>query len=412
MKKRFITLGIIGLAFLVLLAFAGCGNQQNAENNNPAPSNDNQPAEKPALKIGVPLPFTGVNTSLGNNIFRGMEMYFEEQGNKIEGREVQLIKEDTQLKPDVGLQKVRKLVESDQVDLLSGIVSSAVAYAVRDYVDVQKVPLIIACAGAYDLTRSKGSPYIFRTSMASGQYEYPMGPYAVNKLGYKKIVVIAADYAAGHEKMGEFEATLKEAGGTVVQKIWPKLGTNDFGPYLSQINKKADAVFAFFSGSDAIAFVKQYKEFGLKDKIPLIGSGDIVDEAFLKNEGVAALGIITSLQYSPALDTPENKDFVARFKAKYDEVPNVWAEQGYVAAKVIGEALKATKGDTADKEKLLAAIQAVQFEAPQGPFKFSEYRNVIFTTYIRKVEKVNGELQNTIIDSLPNTADRWDGQKK
>lgn len=403
MKKRLLNSAIIGLALIVVLAFAGCGTQSTVST-----SGGNEPASLPPLKIGALLPFTGVYNTLSTNIVRGMELYFEENGNKVGGRDVQIIKEDDQNKPDVGLQKIRKMVENDKVDFVTGIVASNVAYAVRDYLDAQKVPTIISNAGGYDLTRSKGSPYIYRVSFASGQYEYPMGDYLVNKLHMKNIVVIASDYAAGHEKMDVFEKAYKAAGGNVIQEIWPKLGTNDFSTYLSQI-KKSDGVFAFFSGSDAVAFVKQYKEFGLNDKYPLTAAGDLVDESILKAEGDAALGVITSLHYAPTLNTPVNKDFVARYKAKFGEGPNQFAEQGYLTAKVIGEALKVTSGDTSDKQKLLAAIQAVQFEGPAGPFKFSQYRNIIFNTYVRKVEKINGELQNTVIDTFPNTADHWDG---
>ena len=366
-------------------------------------------AKKPPLKIGVPLPFTGSFTALGNNILNGMELYFAQNGNKIQGRQVIIIKEDDQSKPDVALQKFRKMVESDKVDLLSGIVTSNVAYAVRNYVIAKKVPLIISNATAYGLTREKGSPYIFRSgASASGQYEYMMGPFAYNQMKMRNVVVIAPDYAAGHEKIGEFEKAFKAAGGNIVQELWPKLGTTDYAPYLSQI-QESDGVFAFFSGSEAIAFVKQYAEFGLKNKYRLIGSGDIVGESFLKAQGDAALEIISSLHYTPTLNNPVNKKFVAAYKAKYGEVPDQYAEQGYVAAQVIAEALKATKGNTSNRPQLLKAIQNVKFNAPQGPFKFSKYRNVIITTYIRKVTKVNGQLQNSVIATYPNTYDHYNG---
>ncbi len=396
-KKIFTVL----ISLLIIMGLAG---------NALAAPTKKAPAKKPPLKIGVPLPFSGVYTALGNHIVQGMQLYFAQNGNKIQGRSVVIIKEDDQSKPDVGLQKVRKMVESDKVDLLAGIVASPVAYAVRDYVTAKKVPLIIANATGYDLTRGKGSPYIFRSgASASGQYEAMMAPYAYRTMHMKKVVVIAPDYAAGHEKIGEFITAFKKEGGQIIQEIWPKLGTNDFGPYLSQI-KPSDGVFAFFAGSDAIAFVKQYKEFGLKDKYRLMSSGDMVGESFLKAQGDAALGIISALHYSPVLNNPVNKKFVAAYKAKYGEVPDSFAEQGYVAAQVIAEALKVTKGDTKDKAKLLKAIQNVKFDAPQGSFKFSKYRNVIHTTYIRKVTKAaNGELQNSVIATYPNTVDNYYG---
>ena len=396
-KKRKILSLII--SFMLILGLAGstlaADNANGPVKKTSAKKATSKAAPKKPLKIGVLLPLSGVYTSLGETILQGMEIYFKEINYTIEGRKIQLIKEDEQNKAEVGLQKVRKMVESDKVDIIAGVGASPVGYAIRDYIHAKKVPLIIANAGAHDLTRSKGSPYIFRASFANGQYVYPLGPYAVKKLGIKTAVVLAPDYAAGHEKANEFMLTFKKSGGQVVQQL-----------YLGQI-QKADAVWAFFAGSDANAFVKQYKEFGLKDKYPLIGDSALVDEAFLQDEGDSALGVITSGLYTPTSTTAINKSFVARYKAAYGKGPGTFSNQGYVTAKVIGEALKATKGNTSDKKKLLAAIQKVKFEAPAGPFRFSKYQNVIFNTYIRTVKKVNGEYQNITIDTVKDTPDLW-----
>jgi len=151
---------------------------------------------------------------------------------------------------------------------MTGIVSSSVAYALRDYIVENKIPLIWANAGAADLTRENGSKYIFRVSFANGQFEYPMGIYTYNELNFRKIVVLASDYAAGHEKAQGFMDGFKSQGGEIVQEIYPPLGTTDYSSYLTQITRDADAVWAFFSGSDAINFVQQYAEYGLKEKMP------------------------------------------------------------------------------------------------------------------------------------------------
>jgi branched-chain amino acid transport system substrate-binding protein len=361
--------------------------------------------DKGPVKIGLLVPYTGVFASNGYDITQGMELYFGETGWKAAGREIQLIKEDTEMNGQVGLQKARRLIEGEKIDILTGVVSSTVAYAIRDYVVSNKTPFIISNAGASDLTREKKSEYIFRVSFSNGQYEYPMGEYAYNTLKYKKIVVMAPDYAAGHEKAVGFMDGFKAAGGEIVQEIYPKLGTADYGPYLAQV-KEADAVFAHFSGSDSLSFVKQYEEFGLKSKIPLLSTGDMVEESFLQSEGDAAIGIISCLHYSAALDTPENRKFYDSYYKKYNKEPNMFAEQGYVTAKVAVEALNKVEGTTDDTGKLLAAIKAVQFTAPRGPFKFHQQtQNVIFNTYIRKVEKIDGRLVNKVIDTIPETAD-------
>ncbi|NLW07198.1 MAG: ABC transporter substrate-binding protein, partial [Clostridia bacterium] len=354
--------------------------------------------QKGPLKIGLLVPYTGVFASNGEDITSGMELYFDEIGWQAGGREIKLIKEDSEMKGQIGLQKTRRLVESEKIDILTGVVSSSVAYAIRDYVVANQVPFIISNAGASDLTREKRSKYIFRVSFSNSQYEYPMGDYAYNKLNIKTAIVMAPDYAAGHEKAQGFIDGFKDAGGEIIQEIYPELGATDYGPYLAQL-KEADAVWAHFSGTDSIRFAKQYAEFGLKDKMPLLTTGDLVDESALPYQGDAVIGIISSHHYSAALDTPENRKFVSAFQQKYGIDPDMYSEQGYVAARVIVEAVNATGGDTSDKEALLEALRKVQFTAPRGPFKFDPVtQNVIFNVYIRRTEKIDGKLVNTVLE--------------
>lgn len=403
-KNLFVRAGILFLIILLSLTGIGCGTQTG---NGPA---DKGQTNQDPVKIGLLVPYTGVFTSNGVDITRGAELYLDEIGWKAGGREIKLIKEDSEMNGQVSLQKTRRLVESEKIDILTGVVSSTVAYAIRDYVVGNKLPFIISNAGARDLTRGDASEYIFRVSFANGQYEYPFAKYMYNELNIRKVVVMAPDYAAGLEKAEGFMISFKEAGGEVIQEIYPKLGTTDYGPYFAQV-KNADAVFVHFSAADSIKFVKQYDEYGLK-RIPLYSAGDLVDESSLPGQGDSALGIVSALHYSAALTTPENQKFVKNYTAKYGDSPNMFAEQGYVSAQVIVKALDATGGNTSDKAQLLAAIRKVQFDAPRGPFKFDQKtQNVIFDTHIRKVEKVSGKLVNTVIKSIPNTSDYWTGKK-
>jgi branched-chain amino acid transport system substrate-binding protein len=353
---------LVGLLLVALiLSLVGCrSNQSSVALDDSAKSNTTDTnAGKRMIKIGVILPFTGVFTSLGENIERGIQIAFDEAKQNEFGYEIEVIKEDTQGDPNVGLQKARKLVLSDKVDLIVGIVSSSVAYAVRDYADNQKVPVIIALSEARELTRSKGSPYIFRTFLASGQGDYPFGKYAYEKFGYKTAVVMGPDYAAGHEKADAFKEGFIEAGGKVVQEIYPPLGNNDFGPYLSQI-KNADAVYVFFVGSDAINFVKQYQEYGLKDKIPLLIYGGGADESILPSMGEAAVGLVSITNYSALLDTPENKALVQITASKYNQVPNHFLNGGYIAGRAAIEAINKLKGNIEDKEKGTSSCSVVR----------------------------------------------------
>ena len=362
------------------------------------------------IRIGVLLPYSGVYTSLGENITLGMELYFESIGYQVAGRRIELRKEDTQGNPQQGLPKARQLVARDRVHLLAGIVHSGVAEAIRDYVHNSKIPLVIANAGAPALTRDprRRSPYIFRVSFANGQYESVMGTYAYQKLGYRRVAMTAPDYSAGHDKAGAFKKYFEQAGGQVVNEVYPPLGTNDYAPYLQRLQRvPVDAVWAFFAGTDAIRFVQQYALSGLKNTTPLLGAGDLVDEAYLHEIGDAALGVVTSLHYSPLVDTAENRALVESFRSRYGRVPNQFAYQGYLAARVITEALRAVDGNVENTDGFLAALRQVQFVGPVGPFRFHpETQNVVFTVYIRRVERLpDGSLGNVVIDRFPDVDD-------
>ncbi|BAS28006.1 ABC transporter substrate-binding protein [Limnochorda pilosa] len=367
-------------------------------------------AQSDPIRIGVLLPYSGVYTSLGENITAGLELFLEETGYTAAGRRLELVKQDTQGDPRQGLPKVRQLVERDRVDLLVGVVHSGVAAAIRDYVHARRIPLVIANAGDPSLTRdpARRSPYIFRVSFANGQYEYLLGRYAYEVLGYRTVVVTAPDYSAGHDKAGAFKQYFEQAGGRVVQEVYPPLGTNDFGPYLAGL-QQADAVWAFFAGTDAVRFVQQYQEFGLKERMPLIGAGDMVDEAYLDEIGEAALGTVTSLHYSPLVETPENRSFVEQYRGRYGETANQFAYQGYLAARVIAEAIEGVGGRVEETDAFLEALRAVTFTGPAGPFRFDPTsQNVVFNVYIRRVDRLpDGSLGNVVIGRYENVSDSW-----
>ncbi|MCM8747830.1 ABC transporter substrate-binding protein [Thermomicrobiaceae bacterium CFH 74404] len=362
------------------------------------------------VRLGVLLPYSGVYTALGENITRGLELYLEEIGYQAGGRTIEVYKEDDAANPEVGLTKARQLVERDGVHLLAGIVHSGVATALRDFVDSQQIPLIIANAGAAALTRdpAQRSPYIFRVSFANGQYEWPLGPYAHDSLGYARVAVTAPDYSAGHEKANAFKAAFQKAGGQIVDEVYPPLDTADFGPFLQRLQQaQVDAVWAFFAGADAVRFVQQYNDFGLKDQFPLIGAGDLVDEAYLEQQGEAALDAVTSLHYTPQYDSSENQAFVQAFRGKHGQVPNQFAYQGYLCARVIAEALDAVEGQVEEREAFLSALKQVQFTGPTGQFRFHpETQNVVFTVFFRRVERLDdGSLGNVVLDKVEGIDD-------
>jgi len=365
-------------------------------------------AQKGPIKIGLILPETGPLAANGKDMANGLQLFFEEQGWKVAGREVKLITEDDEGKPPTGLAKARSLVESQGVHVLMGPLSAAVGYAVAGYVTDKKVPTIFPIVSAEDITQRKRSAYIVRTGWSSAQPSQPFGKWVYDNLGYRKIAMIGYDFAFGWEVAGGFQRTFEDAGGQVVQKLWPPLGNADFAPYLAQLRRDVDAVFCIFSGADALRFAKQYSEAGLKSKLPLIGGGTFTDEHVLRTMGDEVLGVVTALHYSAALATPANKKFVQAYEAKFKQIPSYYSEGAYVGGLALKAALVATGGDVENGEKLLGALRRVDLsDAPRGPIRFDDYGNPVENIYVRKVERVGSQLHNTVIYTFPNVSQFW-----
>jgi branched-chain amino acid transport system substrate-binding protein len=247
-----------------------------------------------------------------------------------------------------------------------------------------------------------------RTGWSSSQPSHPFGRWAHDTLRYKKIAMIVGDTSFGWEVAGGFQRSFEEAGGQVVQKLWAPLPTPDFAPYLAKLRRDVDAVFCQFAGVDALAFIKQYAEAGLKDRLPLIGSGTLTDEGVLRHMGDEALGVVTVLHYSAVAPTAANRRFAQAFEAKYKQVPSYYAEGAYVAGITLKAALEAVGGDIENADRFLAAVRKVSLtDAPRGPVSFDEYGNPVQNIYVRKVERVAGRLQNTVIHTFPNVSQFW-----
>jgi len=358
-------------------------------------------AEEP-VKIGVILPYSGVYASLGGEITQGLELGFETYGPEVAGRAFELITEDSEVKPNVGLSKVKKLVFRDKVDLLVGPVASNVANALRDFVHQQKLPLVIPNAGNNLLTGERCSRWVIRTSFSNAQITRGMGRWLVEH-GYDSVYLIAADYAAGHQMMDAFRETYTAAGGSIAGESFPALrGTKDFGPFLAQIKAAAPkAVFAFFAGGQAIQFVKQYEEFGLKESIKLTGAGWLTSPLYVEAQGPAAAGILGILNYVPGIDNPENQAFQEAYQAKYGRVASEFAVQGYDTARLIVEALALTGGDTSDKDAVVDAMHQVAFDGPRGPLKIDPAtNNIVQDIHIFETEPGADGMDLKVIDTL------------
>ena len=365
-------------------------------------------AQKGPIKVGLLVPQTGPLAANGKDMINGLELFFEQVNYRLAGREIKLIIEDDEGKPATGLTKARGLVEGQGVHLMMGPLSASIGYAVAPYVDSKKVPTIYPIVSAEDITQRKRSPYIVRTGWSSGQPSHPFGKWVYDNLGYRKIAMIAYDFAFGWEVAAGFHRSFEEAGGQVVQKLWPPLGTADYAPYLAQLRRDVDAIYCVFSGADALRFGKQFAEAGLKARLPLIGGGTFTDEHVLRVQGDEVLGVITALHYSAALATPANQKFAKAYEAKFKQIPSYYSEGTYVAGIALKAALEATGGDIENVEKFLAALRRVDLsDASRGPMKFDDFGNPIQNIYVRKVERKDGRLQNTVIHTFPAVSQFW-----
>lgn len=361
-----------------------------------------QAAAQNTIKIGLIMPASGVYAQLGQEGTKGFDLYLESIGYKVAGKTIQVIKEDEEADAAVAVRKGNKLISSDKVDILAGVVLTPSAYALAPIVEQAKTPLIVFNAAGNALTRDKKNPYVFRVSGNAWQYNTSFGKYVAQKVS-NNTFLIAADYAFGKESIADFKASYTAAGGKVAGEVYTPLGSADFSPYLARIAAaKPKAVYAVLSGSDAVLFMKQFAQFGLNKTVKLAVFGDMTDEKFIDAVGDSTVGALSALPWAQDLPTAANRQFVAAYTAKYrGDLPGVFAERGWNTARVIVEALKKTGGNTSDKAALLSAIKTVKFPAPRGQFQFDPAtNNVINPMYVRQVVKGQSGLYNKFIANL------------
>jgi branched-chain amino acid transport system substrate-binding protein len=377
----------VGLAVVLV---AGCGSSLNE---------DQQGSGEGPVKVGLLVPKSGVYAPLGKDMEQGFRMYLDAKGGKLGGRAVEVVVADEGGGPDSGVPAAQKLAQQDKVTTLVGIVNSATALGVRDLFTDSKIPLIVANAGANDITGAQRSDYVWRTSFANGEVSGALGEYVAGQVKEGKVFLIAPDYAAGKEATGGFQAAFEAAGGTVAAtELTPFGTTTNFQPYLARIQRSgARAVYCFYAGAEAVAFVKQYQQFGLSSKIPLYCSGFVTEGGVLKAQGDAAVGIKTSLHYSDQIDNPTNQRFVADYSARYGDAPTVYAVQAYDAAAVLDQAL--AKGTTGDA--IVQGLQGIgEIDSPRGPWRFNEGHGPDQIYYLRTTEQREGRIVNAVVQPL------------
>jgi branched-chain amino acid transport system substrate-binding protein len=395
----------LGLTVAGAAAFVACGGT--------TPSGPSGPTG-PEFKLGVVLPYSGVYAELGKSITNGMKMYFDSVGNQAGNRRITMITADEQVALADATAATKKVVEQDAVDMVAGYVSSPNAAGNRNYLDSNKMPTLIANAGVNSLSRAAKSPFIYRTSFTNWQPPHPLGPYVAEKLGKKRIQLVYAKYGAGLESAASFKESFTASGGTIVgpDVATPFPNNVDQTPFVQAIQTdKVDGIFCFLSGTDAVSFLKKAAELGTLKKPGFLvtGGGFFVEQDVLKAiQDAAPEGAITGLHWALTLTHKENQDFITNYAKNFSGAqPDVFAVQGFDTARVIVEALNATKGKTDNKDAFMTAISKVAFKSPRGDFKFDpNTNNVVQTIYIRKTIK-DSKLgwTNQVIDQYPGVAD-------
>jgi branched-chain amino acid transport system substrate-binding protein len=362
-------------------------------------------AQNTPFKIGLILPMTGQQASTGRQIEAAARLYMAQNGDTVAGRKIELIVKDDTTIPDVTKRLSQELIVNDKVNVLAGFGITPSAFATAPLATQSKTPMVVMAAATSSITQA--SPYIVRTSFTLAQAAVAMGDWAP-KNGIKKVVTLVSDYGPGIDAEKYFKERLVFNGGQVIDSLRVPLRGPDFAPFLQKVRDlKPDALFVFVPSGAGAAVMKQFLERGMdKAGIKLIGTGDITDDDQINDMGDGALGVVTSHHYSAAHPSAVNKKFVQAFeKANPGMRPNFMAVGGYDGMRVIYEALKATKGQ-GDGPALLAAMKGQIFESPRGPmFIDAQTRDVVQNIYLRKVEKVNGQLFNVEFDVIKDVKD-------
>jgi branched-chain amino acid transport system substrate-binding protein len=361
-------------------------------------------AQDNTFKIGLILPMTGPFASTGKQIEAAVKLYVAQNGNTIAGKKVEIILKDDTSAPDVTKRIAQELVVNDQVNVLAGFGLTPLALATAPIATQSKTPLVVMAAATSSITQA--SEYIVRTSFTLPQAAVAMADWAP-KNNIKKVVTLVSDFGPGFDAEKYFKDRFIFNGGQVTESLRVPMRNPDFAPFLQKVRDiKPDALFVFVPSGAGAALMKQFVERGMdKAGIKLIGTGDITDDDILNSMGDAATGVVTSHHYSANHNSPLNKKFVEAFsKANNGLRPNFMAVGGYDGMRVIYEAAKATKGGRGDA--LLAAMKGQIFESPRGPmFIDAQTRDVVHNIYIRKVEKVNGQLHNVEFDTIKDVKD-------
>lgn len=364
-------------------------------------------AEEP-LRIGVIATYSGPYADYGRQFDAGMALYLKEHGGMIGGHPVTIVKKDTGgPAPDVAKRDAQELVVRDKVNVLTGLDFSPNAYAVANVATEAKIPTLVMNASSSGIPAS--SPYIVRLAFTVEQDTQPLAQWMLSQ-GIRSAYTVVADYAPGQDAEKEFRTAFTAGGGKVVGAVRTPMNNPDFSAYVQRIkDDKPQAVFFFFpSGAMPEAFLKVWKERGMDEAgIRLFATGEATDDSYLTATGDVALGLVTSHHYSYAHPSEKNRRFIKEFEATYGTAmrPNYFAVTAYDTMAALDAALAKTGGDVSG-DKVIGALKGLSMESPRGPIEVDpNTRDIVQTVYIRKVQKVDGQLVNVEFEKFDNVKD-------
>ena len=363
-------------------------------------------AAQQTVKIGVILPYTGQFTDVAAQMDNAIKLYMKQNGESVGGAKLEVIRRDTAgVAPDVAKRIAREFVVNEKVDILTGFALTPNALSAAD-VSAEAKKFMVVMNAATSIITTK-SPYMARASLTLPQLIEPFGTWAYQS-GVRKVYTMVSDYGPGHDAETAFQRTFKEAGGEIVGSARFPVASPDFSAVVQRAkDANPEAVFIFApGGSQPVALGKALVERGMDPaKVKILGQGEITDDNALRGMGDAALGIITAYHYDHAHGSAKNREFVKAYQEAYGRTPDIYSVGAWDGMHLIYEALKKT-GGKADGEALIAAAKGMAWESPRGPISIDpETRDIVQTVYIRRVEKVGGQLTNVEIAKIPNAKD-------
>jgi branched-chain amino acid transport system substrate-binding protein len=363
------------------------------------------PAPAQTIKIGALLPMTGPQQSTGVQINAAIRLYMTQHGDTVAGKKVQFILKDDAAVADTSKRVAQELIVKDKVNFLVGFGVTPTAFAVSPLATEAKLPQIVMAAGTSSITER--SPYVVRTSFTLAQSAVTMAEWAL-KNGIKKVVTVVSDYAPGIDAETFFKDAFLKGGGTISEFIRTPLANPDFAPFLQRArDDKPDAVYVFVPAGQGGIFVRQFLERGLdKVGVKIIGPGDVTDDDLLNSMGDQVIGTVTAHIYSAYHPSALNKEYVEGIRKANNKMrADFMSVGGYDGMHLIYEALKKTGGKT-DGDALVAAMKGMAWESPRGPISIDpDTRDIIQNVYMRKVEKLDGELYNVEFETFPAVKD-------